>query len=61
MERFEARAKFGPRLSRCVVVLANGDMDKLKEFIGHAEEDWRDVIMWGEKVPLEFNRPFREK
>ena len=58
MEVFEAESKFGSRVSRCVVVLANGDMDKLREFIGYAEEDWRDVIMWGEKAPLEFNKPF---
>lgn len=56
---FEESFKLSPRICRCIVHLANGDIAKLKESIRHAEEDWRDVIAWAESVDLEFNKPFK--
>ncbi len=55
-------AKTGPRIVRCVVFLANGDMSKLRHFVGQAVKDYRDVIYWAEYDPAgrtrDFNQPF---
>ena len=58
---FEKVFKFGPRVTRCVVHLANGDISKLKDMIKNAETDWRDVIMWAETTTFEFDKPFQIK
>jgi hypothetical protein len=60
VESFEADQKLSPRISRCVVDLAKGDLSKLENYIQHAKYDWRDVIMWAETVPLEYNHPFKD-
>jgi hypothetical protein len=36
------------RIIRCIVFLANGDIDKLKKFIDNAIFDTRDVMFWAE-------------
>ncbi|HTR29404.1 MAG TPA: hypothetical protein VMH27_09035 [Puia sp.] len=60
VETFEAEAKLSPRVSRCIVHLAKGDLSKLETYIENAKYDWRDVIYWAEAVPLEYNRPFKD-
>jgi hypothetical protein len=60
VEVFEAEEKLSPRVSRCVVHLAKGDLSKLETYIENAKYDWRDVIYWAETVPLEYNRPFKD-
>jgi hypothetical protein len=60
LETFEGEAKLSPRVSRCIVHLAKGDLSKLDTYIENAKYDWRDVIYWAETVPLEFNRPFMD-
>jgi hypothetical protein len=60
VESFEAEQKLSPRISRCVVDLAKGDLSKLENYIERAKYDWRDVIMWAETVPLEYNHPFKD-
>jgi acyl carrier protein len=55
---FEAEERLSPRISRCIVQLAKGDLKKLESAIQKAKYDWRDVILWAESVPLEFNYPF---
>ena len=61
MEAFETKNKLSPRVSRCIIHLAEGDIDKLKNNIKVAECDWRDVIMWAEPVPLCYNKPFDDQ
>lgn len=58
METFESEEKLSPRISRCIVHLAQGDLSKMEKYIQTAKNDWRDVIIWAEVVPLEYNRPF---
>jgi hypothetical protein len=58
IETFESEEKLSPRISRCIVYLAKGDLLKLETYIQTAKHDWRDVIYWAEVVPLEYNRPF---
>ncbi len=36
------------RIIRCIVFLANGDLNKLKKFIDNAIIDTRDVMLWAE-------------
>jgi len=36
------------RVIRCIVFLANGDIDKLKKYIDNAIFDTRDVMFWAE-------------
>ena len=59
IEFFEAKSKLSPRVSRCIVHLANGDISELKKTIREAEIDWRDVIVSAETVDFEFNKPFK--
>jgi hypothetical protein len=60
VEVFEAEQKLSPRVSRCIVHLAKGDLSKLESYIENAKYDWRDVIYWAEAVPLEHNQPFKD-
>jgi hypothetical protein len=55
------------RVLRCIVFLAEGDIDLLPKFINSAKSDYRDVIFWAEyinhdaKNPAQvrdFNKPF---
>lgn len=45
------------RVIRCIVFLANGDIEKLRKFIDNAIFDTRDVMLWAEyeKLSGEFN------
>ena len=52
-----------PRIARCIVHLARGDLDKLIHFAERARQDWRDVIWWAEydgkeKQIRDFHRRF---
>ena len=58
LSAFEVRYKLSPRISRCIIHLAKGDINKLKIVIENAETDWRDVITAAESFDFEFNRPF---
>lgn len=55
------------RLVRCILHLAEGDLESLKHFIAAAKDDPRDVIFWAEyenresKDPVmvrDFSEPF---
>jgi len=53
-----------PRIARCVVHLADGDIEKLIHFVESARQDWRDVIWWaeydgGERQVRDFHDKFR--
>ncbi len=37
-----------PRILRCVISLAQGDLARLVHFADQARQDWRDVIYWAE-------------
>jgi len=39
IEKFEKNPKLGPRVSRSVVVLAQGNIEKLREAVSGAESD----------------------
>jgi len=58
VDKFEAEEGLSPRITRCIVHLAKGDLTRLKSGIQRAKYDWRDVILWAEAKPLEFNHPF---
>jgi hypothetical protein len=57
VEKFEAEEELSPRITRCIVHLAKGDLTKLKSGIQRAKYDWRDVILSAEAKPFEFNNP----
>ena len=59
IEKFEKNMKLGPRVSRSVVVLAEGSLEKLREAVSNAEGDWREVIESAERRPFELNSPFK--
>ena len=59
IEKFEKNMKLSPRVSRSVVVLAQGDIEKLREAVGDAENDWHNVIESAERRPFELNSPFK--
>ena len=46
-----------PRVARCVVHLANGDLDQLKDYAEVAKLDPRDVIFWAEYEDHDADRP----
>lgn len=55
------------RIIRCIIFLANGNMQKLEEYIQAAITDPRDVILWAEYEDISqptpkrlhnFNNPF---
>lgn len=68
IEALEAATKglVDDRLIRCIVYLANGDLDSLDVWINQARLDWRDVIMNAEysgpdeQQVRDFRRPFVE-
>lgn len=41
-----------PRIIRCILFLAEGDIEKLKRNIQAAKEDPRDVMLWAEYINL---------
>jgi hypothetical protein len=41
------------RIIRCIIFLANGDIDNLKKFIDNAIFDPRDVMLWAEYEKLD--------
>jgi hypothetical protein len=61
LKAFETESGLSPRVSRCIVHLAKGDLGKLETYIQSAKYDWRDVIYWAESVALEYNRPFKNE
>jgi hypothetical protein len=50
------------RVVRCVLVLAAGDIAKLRHYVGQAVMDYRDVIYWAEYDATsriaDYNHPF---
>ncbi|MDY6994679.1 MAG: hypothetical protein SVR94_19005 [Pseudomonadota bacterium] len=42
------------RVIRCIIFLANGDLDKLRKYIDNALFDTRDVMFWAE-----YEKPFK--
>ena len=54
----------GPRVVRCVLYLADGDLQKLEHFTDQALQDPRDVMYWAEydrdsnDQVRDFNEPF---
>jgi hypothetical protein len=36
------------RILRCIVFVAQGDLNRLEKAIGLAKEDYRDLIVWAE-------------
>jgi acyl carrier protein len=58
VEGFEAEEGLSTRITRCIVHLAKGDLKSLHSAIQRAKHDWRDVILWAEATPFEFNHPF---
>ena len=48
-----------PRIIRCIVFLANGDIESLKKHINAAIYDPRDVMFWAEYQTLEGENPKR--
>ena len=59
IEKFEKNMKLGPRVSRSVVVLAQGNVEKLREAVSNAESDSREVIESAERRPFELNSAFK--
>ena len=52
-----------PRISRCILFLANGDMNRLVHYADRALLDPRDVMAWSEydehdQRLRDFNQPF---
>jgi hypothetical protein len=41
-----------PRILRCILFLAKGDMDNLKKYLDVAIQDPRDVMLWAEYIDL---------
>lgn len=60
LDKFERENDLSARVSRCIVHLSQGNIDKLKSNIKLAEEDWRDIIDIAEENCFEFNEPFME-
>lgn len=47
------------RILRCVVALAEGDIQRLSDFLKAAAGDYRDVIFWAEYTNLDAPHPRR--
>lgn len=52
-----------PRVLRCVLFLAEGNLARLAHFADRARVDWRDVMYWAEydeqdRLVRDFDRPF---
>lgn len=58
LEIFEKNNDLSPRISRCIIFLSNGEIEKLKMYIQLANEDWRDVIDIASEYDKDFNKPF---
>lgn len=58
-ERFQEvyREPASPRIIRCVLHLASGDVDSLEQYIDTCLKDYRDIILWAE-YDSEGNRVF---
>ena len=39
---------FSERIIRCIVYVANGDLDTAERAVALAQIDWRDLIVWAE-------------
>jgi hypothetical protein len=39
---------FTPRVQRAILMLAEGDLDRLRHYVQAATGDWRDVLWWAE-------------
>ena len=51
------------RIVRCIVFIANGDLNRLEKAIDLAREDYRDLIVWAEydeknERVRDFSNPF---
>ena len=51
------------RIVRCIVFVANGDLNRLEKAIDLAKEDYRDLIVWAEydeknERVRDFSNPF---
>jgi hypothetical protein len=47
----------GPRVLRCVIFLAEGEIGLLPKLLDVAQTDYRDVIFWAEYIRHETERP----
>ncbi len=58
-EKFQEvyREPASPRIIRCVLRLASGDVASLDQYIGTCLKDYRDIILWAEYDP-QGNRVF---
>lgn len=54
-----ADTKMSNRIIRCVIFLAEGDLEKLEHFIDIAKTDYRDVIFMAEYTDHESKHPKR--
>lgn len=59
IEKFEKNSKLSARVSRCVVALAQGDIEKLRAAVSDAENNWQSVIESAERRPFELNSAFK--
>lgn len=57
---FERKYSLSPRVSRCIIYLSEGDIEKLKSNINLAEQDWRDIIYSASESDIDFNKEFQE-
>ncbi len=63
-------SELSDRTIRCIIFLANGDIEKLNHYTECADRDYRDVIYWAEYFEGEdkakpvrirdFNKPFTD-
>ena len=58
LDSFEKTQNLSPRVTRCIVVLADGRLDELKKRIDEAKIDWRDIIDQAEEEPFQYKTPF---
>lgn len=56
---FDCKNAFSERVTRCIIVLSNGNIEQLKNYIASAEADWRDVVFLAEKYAFQYNEPFK--
>jgi hypothetical protein len=59
LDEFEKKNKHSPRITRCIVAIANGNLENLNNTLAIAEYDWRDVILEAEKFNYQYNFPFK--
>lgn len=58
MTEFELDMNYGPRVSRCIIHLSEGSIEKLENLIQGAELSPSVVTLPAETFPGEFNEPF---